>query len=318
MKNKNLYLSGFAIFLTSGLACAANLERAVDQINNSYDPRVSVESPSKNEANANSMLNCQAYEVILADMDPVTRKQGKVQLKQYMPDSAKASPSDAKTVIIYPPTGGENILDRLYANIFCAAGMRAVIIEHFTGDDDSSQLLNVHDHGALRAIAAIRHTLEYLNPSSPTRVGLLGTSLGAIDGSMAVGFDQRIGTATFIVGGGDVADIIAESDLSSLKTLRQECSKFYGFNTLASYEYALHEFIDIDPLELSGLSGSKKVLFFMGLKDLTVPTAYQKELYEAFGSQELVTYDGDHFDTIVHTFLFHHDKIRDFFRDNLK
>jgi hypothetical protein len=316
MKNKNLYLSGLAIFLTSSLAHAANLERAVDRINGSYDPRVSVESPSQDEANA--VPNCQGYEVMLAAVDPVTRKQGQVQLKQYMPDWAKASPSDVKTVIIFPPTGGENILDRLYADIFCAAGMRAVIIEHFTGDDDSSVLLSVHDHSALRSIAAIRHTLEYLSPSSPTRVGLLGTSLGAIDGAMAVGFDQRIGTATFIVGGGDVANIIAESDLPALKALGQERARSYGFNTLAAYEYALHEFIDIEPLQLSGLSGSKKVLFFMGLQDRTVPTAYQKELYEAFGSQELVTYEGDHFDTIVHTFFFHHRKILDFFRDNLK
>jgi hypothetical protein len=309
-------LSGFVALFASQFAYAASLQSAVDRINRAYDPHVSATSQPAHEVAP--LSGCEESMVTLSTTDPVTLKAGTVLLKQYMPNSAKAAPSDAKTVIIFPPTGGENILDRGYADLFCFDGMRVVIIDDFTGYDDPSTLLSVHDNGALRAIAAIRHTLEYLDPSTPFKVGLLGTSLGAIDGSMAVGFDQRIGTATFIVGGGDVADVIAQSNEAPLIALGQERMKRYGFESLAQYQAALEKSITIDPLELSGLSGSKNVLFFMGLKDLTVPTVYQEMLYKAFGSQELVTYEGDHFDTIVHTFLFHHDKIRDFFKANLK
>jgi hypothetical protein len=73
-----------------------------------------------------------------------------------------------------------------------------------------------------------------------------------------------------------------------------------------------------EPLDFIGDSGPKKVLMMVALKDVTVPTKNQYDLYHAFGDQELLTHDSDHIGTILYTYLTEQVKILRFLDANLK
>src|SRR6185503_10156418 len=151
----------FAAFGVS--AAAAPDPRIVEQVTGSYDPRIeAVTKPA-----GRSLNGCALSLVTLHGKDPVAGGRRPVSLKQY----AAKSRSD-KTILIVPPTGGENLVDQGWANFFCARGYRALILQHWDQDDAVTPLdLGMHDRGSLRALAAVRHAVEYAQDSGAASIG---------------------------------------------------------------------------------------------------------------------------------------------------
>src|SRR6185369_6171429 len=114
--------------------------------------------------------------------------------------------------LIVPPTGGENLVDQGWANFFCARGYRALILQHWDQDDAVTPLdLGMHDRGSLRALAAVRHAVEYAQDSGAASIGILGASVGAMTSAFAFGVEPRLRAAVLIVGGKAMPAIIARS-----------------------------------------------------------------------------------------------------------
>jgi len=132
-----------------------------------------------------SFYGCRMKKVTVEGLDPISFQPRKVKLKIYEAPGAK------KTVLILPPTGGENLLDRGHANTLCYEGIRAVILQSWDYDTETTLDLGMHDRGALRSLAAIRHSLDYLGKDGPQAFGILGTSVGALSSALALGFEPR-------------------------------------------------------------------------------------------------------------------------------
>jgi dienelactone hydrolase len=262
--------------------------------------------------------SCWERAVTLTAQDPVTLKPGSIQLKLYRPAGLAEHAPDARTVIIIPPTGGETGLDRLDADRLCGNGFQAALVEHWDGDTIAELDLDMHDRGALRSLAAIRHVIEYLKPAGPGKLGILGTSVGAIQSALALGYEPRIGAGMFIVGGGGMSEIIASSSEATLTRLREDRKKAFGYASNPEYLQALQAHIHVEPLDFVGMSGNKKVMMMIATQDITVPTKNQNDLRRAYEDPFVLTHDADHVHTIVYTSTFKFGQVLEFFARSLK
>jgi len=294
--------------LTAGSALAQPSKEVLARLQNSFKPGFTAAEASAGR----SISFCRLTDVRLSVTDPVTSKPGFVQNRIY-----EARNGSDRTVILLPPTGGENILDQGYANHLCSAGFRVVLLQTWHNQTESTLDMGMHDNGAVRSLSAIRHTLDYLKPTRTSQVGILGTSVGALSSSLALGFDARLNSAVLIVGGVDMAEVIAASTEAGATKLREARMKAFGFRNFEEYLAAMREHVLIDPAAFSDYSGPKNVLAFVGTRDVTVPTKNQLALVKSFNA-ESDEYAGDHTQTILNTFTWRRGKIAAFFEKSLR
>jgi hypothetical protein len=226
--------------------------------------------------------------------------------------SYQPKPNSRGAVIIVPPTGGANFLDRRYARSLCRAGFESVIITHWQGIDEESLELSVHDRLLRRGQTAISETLAELGHHS--FVGILGTSVGAIHGLTALG-STPIDAGFFIAGGAPVSQVIAESSQRELALYRHKRMTQFGFQNTAEYQVALAQAIpqDLEPLYYQEILKNKSIGFILAQSDDTVPTHLQQKLVKQVNPLTLLEINASHFWAIVKSWWFYEDVIVDFF-----
>ncbi len=248
--------------------------------------------------------NCRIETIQLSAFDPVTARPGNIQVRLYTPSRTLGL---LRQVLLMPPTGGENALDLGYADSFCRNGFQTLVLERWDGDDVTSLDLNMHDAGAVRTLAAMRHAVEFINPEGSHSLAIFGTSVGAISSVLAMEYESRISSAILIVGGIGMSAIIAQSTEKTLAALRTQRMVAFGYPDIASYQSALKQHISIEPAAHLDQTKVKSVLMFMGDQDSTVPTANQlllRDQLRAAGIQVTERhYDSNHIGTIKKTFF---------------
>lgn len=215
------------------------------------------------------------------------------------------------SVLILPPTGGENFIDRSYARALCEAGFDALIVRSWTDWDEYDLALEIHQRFYDRSQRAIRVLVDSLRPGF---VGILGTSAGGIHASLAVGHDPRIAAAFVIVGGGPIASIVARSDQEAMAEARARRFERYGFRSLDEYEAALSRALTWNPLRPNLDLGSKLLGMAIAERDGTVPTADQLRLMRFWSPETLLRLDAGHVGAVLRTWMFHSDVVVGFFR----
>lgn len=303
------------IILLSSSVFAAPPQAVLDLISRTYDPGI-----KSVETDETTLLElCRRVNVELTAIDPVTKKPGKIRLTTFVRKLSESKAKDLKTVIVMPPTGGVNALDWGYAAHLCANGMRAAVITYWDYDTLNEIDMNMHDRGALRALAAVRHVIEYLAPKRPKQLGMLGTSVGAISSALVTGYERRVSAAALIVGGAGMPEIIAKSTESHLSKLREERMAHYKFESVDAYQNALSQAVKIEPMDFVNYSGKKNIWMMVATKDDTVPTKNQWDLFKAYGSpQGSLQYPGDHLKTILRTSAVHPLTIVNYFKKVLE
>jgi dienelactone hydrolase len=300
------------LFLISvcSAAYAQPPQAVLDLISRTYNP--AIKAQQKDITKWSDF--CRQVEVDLIAQDPVTLKPGHVKFTTFVLRGSESVQQNLKTVIVMPPTGGVNALDWAYASRLCLAGMRAAVVTKWDHDTFNELDMGMHDRGALRALAAVRHTIEFLKPTRPKQLGILGTSVGAITSSLATGYDARISAAALIVGGGGLREIIARSTEQHLSDLRKKRMAAYKLTSIDAYQQMLSPHINIDPIDFINFSGPKNIWMMIATDDLIVPTANQFQMYNAYGRPAgSLTYPSDHFKTILYTSLAQGGKIVEFF-----
>jgi dienelactone hydrolase len=293
------------------LAQAKPAPEVLSRIEQSYSPIVAIQATPSGR----SLYGCELHDLVLTAKDPVTGALGATNARIYNPPFDTESRA-LRAVVLLPPTGGENTLDRGYANTLCLSGFKVVLLQSWAHDTDVDLDLGMHDRGALRALTAVRRIVDYLNPEHSKQIGIMGTSVGALSSALALGFDSRLSSAALIVGGVGMAEIIATTTEAGAAKLREARMQKLGFKSAADYLTALRTQVTIDPKDFADFSGPKKVLAFVGTEDVTVPTKNQHDLVRAFQA-ESQEYAGDHTATILHTFALKQSAIVDFFEANL-
>lgn len=108
-----------------------------------------------------------------------------VKYKKYELLGNKEAKSDEneRGVVILPATGGSNYLDHRYAKSLSSQGAIVKIITSYSGSDEKSYDLKVHERIHKKALRSLDLVLKTFD--SNDKVSLLGTSLGGLYATLA-------------------------------------------------------------------------------------------------------------------------------------
>lgn len=216
-----------------------------------------------------------------------------------------------RAVLVMPPTGGTNVIDRSYARRLCKAGFDVSILEGWTGDDEYALDLGVHQRFYERAQRAIAAVLA----ASPARFhGLLGTSVGGIHAAVAASAHERLHAVFVVTAGAPISRVIVDSDQQAMRDAKRLRRERLGFKDDEEYRKALDARIRLDPFKLPPRYKGKRLGMAVSPADTTVPYSTQKALQELWSPARVIVVGGGHMGSIVRTWLFHSDEIEEFFR----
>lgn len=210
-----------------------------------------------------------------------------------------------KTIIILPPTGGTNMIDRSYARHLCATGFNVYILDEYTGFDEYNLDLEIHRRYYGRTQRAVDIIVRAVPDTH--EIGILGTSVGALHAAISVGRIERIKNALIIAGGADITGLVVDSDQSVMRVAREKRNKMFGFKTRDDYYNELKKHIELDPLNYEKVFPSKKISMVIAENDTTVPGQYQRLLQKIAKPSRTLEMSDNHFWAIVKTWLFHKD-----------
>lgn len=235
----------------------------------------------------------------------VTKDKFSVQVEEY-----RSTRQIDKLVIIIPPTGGVNFIDRSYAKYFCNNSLNSLIITRWSNDNEMSFDLEIHKRFYSRAQKAI--DLVITN-NSKQKISILGTSVGALHSAIALARIDNIKKAFLIVGGGNIAEIIATTDQKILLQAKSIRFKKHSYKNNQEYIKAINNILPYEPLKMRFERSTKKVGMSISSNDLTVPSINQHLLVRAWKPSLLLSTSFGHKTTVVLTWLFNKDRILNFF-----
>jgi hypothetical protein len=228
-----------------------------------------------------------------------------VQVLSYRPEKPKSF------ILIVPPSGGTNYIDRSYASGLRQRGHHVYVLSRWTGDDEYNLDLEIHKRFYARSFRAIGLVLSQIPKNA--KVGILGTSVGGLHASIAASRYPEISSAMIITAGAHISSIIAHSDQEAMISAWLKRKKLYGFKDRFEYEEALNKVIELEALDRAQIKTQKKFGLVISSTDTTVPTINQERLKSLWKPEKVMYKNKDHFWTIVLTWLFDADFIYDFF-----
>ena len=232
----------------------------------------------------------------------------------YRSQETRETQKPLKSLIIIPPTGRTNFIDRRYAQIFCDAGYDVYLLHGWTDDTETTTELEIHEHFYGQAQKAMKVVIDQIPQSS--FIGVLGTSVGGLHAAISAGYQNRLNAVFVITAGIPVAEVIVNSDQEAMKYLKRERQKRYGFSSAEENVQAIDKAFHYEPQQLSEKYKKIKLGMVIGLNDETVPTENQKKLETFWKPHKVIQFSSNHFWSIVKSWLFKSDEILQFFEES--
>ena len=142
-----------------------------------------------------------------------------------------------------------------------------------------------------QAVLDARRSIDFLETRQefdPTRIGIAGTSLGALVAELTYGVDERISQASFVLGGADLARIVWTS---SLLVRQRDALIRRGFT-----EENLRESIQaIEPLKYLTSRMATPALVIGGQYDTVIQLQSTQELIACLSSPKVIWLDTGHY-----------------------
>ena len=129
----------------------------------------------------------------------------------------------------------------------------------------------------------------------PQRIGVVGLSLGAIVGSVVMGVDPRINAGAFMLGGGDLAGILFDSDENSIITIRKRIQAQETGPSNAIRQVVASALKNVDPLTYAPRLDPNRVLLISAAFDNVIPDAYGKALWRKMRRPALIKIPTGHY-----------------------
>lgn len=221
-----------------------------------------------------------------------------------------ATAESQKALLILPPTGGTNLIDRSYARQFQAHGYDVYVLDSWTNMNLTGSDLELHQTfygSAQRAIALV------IDRVSAPSIGLLGTSVGALHVAIAASVQQKVTAAFSILGGLPIAELIVKSDQKAMVDLKTTRMRRFHFKSDAEIIEAIGKVFFLEPKELPKNFRHKDLGLAIALNDSTVLTDNQIQLRDFWKPKIVVSMNCGHFWGIVRVWLFKSQTLIDFF-----
>jgi hypothetical protein len=214
-------------------------------------------------------------------------------------------PGPRPAVIIFPPFLPQKI-EEWSAGHFAKKGYDAFVISPAEDITDTSRPLDRVDDMFIRSVIAARMTIDLmagLPEIDASSVYGYGISLGGIKTALTFGVEPRVKKALEIVGGGDLAGVIANTHFKLLRDLRNARMQAEGLSDLTEFQNYMDSVMTVDPIHFALLRDPRDLHMVIGMVDRIVPAAYQEKLYVAYcrgGKGPVVTRSlGGHYHTAL-------------------
>ena len=276
----------FIFFLSSSMGCA---------------------STEKNER------SCNQEEIVMSEPAAAENSSSPFQAKvRFFGERKKPA---ARSILIMPPTGGTNYIDRRYAQELCNNNYDVYILNEWSEMSSRTIELTLHQNYYARAQRAI--SLVFSEISSEF-IGMLGTSLGGLHTSVSLQTQPRLDAAFIITAGLPIIDVIMTSDQDAMIRLRKIRMQEFKFPNESELQKAIENVFHLEPTRLGEHFKNKKIGVALALNDRTVPTKSQQRLVDFFKPDTVLEYSSNHFWGIVKTWLFDSSEVVRFFNSASK
>lgn len=142
-----------------------------------------------------------------------------------------------------------------------------------------------------QATLDVKRTIDFIE-SRPefdsSRIGIAGTSLGALVASLAYGVDPRLSLAAFVLGGAHLADILWSS---SLVVEARDALRRNGY----TYPRLQAELTEVEPLTYLGSRRQSSAFVIGGKFDTIIPKSSTEGLIAAFDAPKTLWLDTGHY-----------------------
>jgi pimeloyl-ACP methyl ester carboxylesterase len=218
-----------------------------------------------------------------------------IEFEYYDPDGDLAR---TPVIVVLPIFNGQLIVTRYFARYFAAQGFAALVVDR---ERDPLAALDRPDEAIRANIAEYERVLDWIGDQpglDPSRIGVFGISLGAMDGVMLTALDNRVDALVAAMAGGDLASLAMNTNYRPVMRTVDDMLESTG-TTRASLEAQLDERIRTDPLTLAPYVDAGRVLMILARTDVIVPFSNQEELRESMGAPESLYLPTGHRTSIV-------------------
>lgn len=219
-------------------------------------------------------------------------------------------------IIILPPIGGVNTVDKSIASYMANRGHNVLIA--LTPEDiaDVKRPVDDIDGFLIRTTVSVRHLIDFAleRPKvDASRIGGFGASLGGIRLLTLIGVDERISASVVYVGAGNIPEILANSEQDIIKNYREHKMKELNLRDREEYLDLMRANSTVEPLHNVHNFEADNVYMKISNKDTSVPTVNQWETQNAIGTQNYRETDRGHVQAIVAA-LFERSRIYKFYQ----
>jgi hypothetical protein len=225
-----------------------------------------------------------------------------LELEYYRPQLPEPLP----VIIILPVSAGDTYpLERYFAHYFARRGFAAVIVHREReGDPKTADQINGLLRQSILDNTLVVDWLETRRELDATRIGLLGTSMGAIKGSLFVAVDSRLKAAVLGLVGGDLPYLLAYSTEGAWRgggiARYREAYLAEHHLTREQFRKQLEQTIVYDPKLFAPSVDPEKVLLILGTCDSVVPFKKGWELRRGMGKPETVVLVSGHYTALFY------------------
>jgi hypothetical protein len=254
--------------------------------------------------------------VELESIHPLTKKKFKTEFFWYKPYGNQKRP----LLTILPPVLDITPFDKIWAIQFAKHhNLQVFILKYNEKIDNEKRPLSEFNIGLASAMTSARLMIDFAETRSEidsTKIATYGMSLGGILSSIFLSIEPRVDAGVLICAGGNMGEILAKSDQSTVERYRKARMKAENIETVEELEARMKDLILFDPLVFSPMRNPEDVYMVIAEDDLSVPTKNQIELWESFGRPEHLNFPGKHFPVILKN-LFQHKFIYNFLENRL-
>jgi cephalosporin-C deacetylase-like acetyl esterase len=222
----------------------------------------------------------------------------------YLPDTASAK-HPAPCLILLHGLGGNKEMMTPLAQFLAGAGYASFMIDEagqgernsaganvfptFTSEQDMTKSL-VDD--GVATVVDLRRGIDYLQSRpdiAKDKIGLIGFSLGALEGAILGGVDDRVKAVALVSGGGNLGEIIADQAKNN-QSLGGHYAALLAGTTADQLEDQL---APVDPLNFVGHIAPRPLLMEHGRNDVIIPPANAQALYDDAGQPKQIVWFAD-------------------------
>ena len=194
---------------------------------------------------------------------------------------------DARTpvVVLLPVFNGQLKIPRFFARYFANQGWAAVVVTRGRNPLDALTAPESAVGDNLQGYHRVLDWIELEPELDPSRIGVLGVSLGAMDAVMLTALDQRVNSLVIAMAGGDLSYLLANTNYRRVVRTIDGMAAELG-TSRAALGAKLDAAIKLDPLSVAPYVDAERVFMILTRTDAIIPFEAQEQLRETMGSPE--------------------------------